>query len=362
MTPKQNNPPIKQDDKVEKQIEKLSKQINYGINEYTIGFIADEMQKEDKSNFYIPKYQREFVWKESRRSRFIESIIMGLPIPFIFYYENTKTGKLEIVDGSQRIRSIHAFIYDGFRLSNLERLTELSGKTFNDLTESRQRKIRNKSIRGIVLSEHADVEARQDLFNRINTGSLKAEPAEIRRGSLQGKFMKLVTKLADLSYFTEITPISSKRKNTREREELVTRFFAYGDGLEDYKDVVETFLFDYVKKMNKKMKANKSLIEEYENRFEQTMKYIKKIFPFGGFRKTGNATRVTRVRFESIAVGTWLAMQDVQDEKNILADRIGNWINQKEYTDLLRSDGGNVITKLRARIEYVQKHLTEKSE
>jgi hypothetical protein len=343
-------------DQVETQIEQCSKQISYSINEYTVGFLADEMQKQDKSNFYIPDYQREFVWQPPRISRFIESIVMGLPIPFIFYYEKDETGTLEIVDGSQRLRSIHAFIYKDFELCKLERLTELNGKKFCDLIESRQRKIRNKSIRGIVLNEYADVEARQDLFNRINTGSLTAKPAEIRRGSLQGDFMNLVIKLAEESYFKALTP--TKRENTREREELVTRFFAYGDGLENYHDVVERFLFNYVHKMNQQMQNNEKLQKEYEKRFKQTMNYIKESFPFGGFRKTEKAKRVTRVRFESIAVGTWLAIKQV-GEKNLCTDNINKWINKKEYLKLLRSDGGNVVTKLRARLEYVRKHLVE---
>ena len=221
-------------DSVENQIDKCSKQIGYIVNEFTIGHLADEMrillnpskkEKEEKkeSMFSIPDYQREFIWEQEPRriSRFIESIIMGLPIPFIFFYESSETGKLEIIDGTQRMRSIHVFIHGDYELKELTRLTELNGKHFSDLSESRQRKIRNKTIRGIALNERADTRARKDLFDRINTGSRHAEPAEIRRGSLQGDFMELVKDLANAPDFVAMTPVSKKKEMTREREELV---------------------------------------------------------------------------------------------------------------------------------------------
>jgi hypothetical protein len=103
---------------------------------------------------------------------------MGLPIPFIFFWEMSD-GKLEIVDGSQRLRTIEDFLLGDFRLDELGQLSRISKFRFRDLPLSRQRKIRNRSIRGIVLSEHADEAARLDVFERINTGCKIAKPAEM---------------------------------------------------------------------------------------------------------------------------------------------------------------------------------------
>ena len=144
-------------DLAEKQIIERSKQIDYYITEYSVGYLAQKMQE---GEYYVPNYQREFTWEERRKWRFIESILLGLPIPFLFFYENPDTGKLEIVDGSQRLRTIQEFIYGDLQLDDLERLPALNGFTFQDLPESRRRKFSNKSIRGIVLSEQADEEAR----------------------------------------------------------------------------------------------------------------------------------------------------------------------------------------------------------
>jgi len=354
-------------DIIEKQIEKCSRQINYTINEYTIGYLADEMhkalsEKEDETgNFLIPDYQREFVWDDNRKSRFIESIIMGLPIPFIFYYENTETGQQEIVDGTQRLRTIHAFIHDGFTLKKLDRLTHLKGKKFSDLSDARKRKIRNRSIRGIVLNEHADAITRQDLFNRINTGSLVAESAEIRRGSLPGKFMDMIIELASDSVFTNLVPASKQKTKKREREELITRFFAFGDGLEDYKEVVEVFLFDFVKKMNVRFDENTKLLNEYKRRFGRVMQFVKKHFPLG-FKRQENANSVQRGRFESIAVGTWLAMKETNADSGLNTTSIHQWINCDEYKIILRSDAANNKSNLNHRIDYVKDKLLESSQ
>ena len=97
----------------EAQIQERSKRIEYYITEYSIGFLAEKMNAKE---YYVPEYQREYTWDEPRKWRFIESIIMGLPIPFLFFFENPDTGKLEIVDGSQRLRTIQEFVYNNLKL------------------------------------------------------------------------------------------------------------------------------------------------------------------------------------------------------------------------------------------------------
>jgi hypothetical protein len=353
-------------DVVEEQIDDAARQIGYTVNEFTVGYLGDEMEKllnknlgGEQSNFSIPDYQREFIWAQEpeRVARFIESVVMGLPIPFIFFYESPKTGQLEIIDGTQRMRSIHKFIYDKeYKLSSLERLTELNGKGFVDLSESRKRKIRNRTIRGIALDNHADERARRDLFDRINTGSRKAEPAEVRRGSLEGTFMDLIIRLSNEPYFVALTPFNRKKEITREREELVTRFFAYSDGLEEYHANPKKFLAKYVKKMNEQFAKDKTLAKKYETRFKQTMDYVAHAFPLG-FRVTETGRKIPRVRFESIAIGTWWAIRATCDEKKLQRDRINEWINCAEYQRILRSDAANNKKTLTDRIEFVQKCL-----
>jgi Protein of unknown function DUF262 len=170
----------------EAQIVRQSRKIEFYLTEYTIELLALKMSNGD---FEVPSYQREFTWEPERKSRFIESVLMGLPIPFIFFWESPSTGKLEIVDGSQRLRTIEEFVLKDLTLGDLNELSLLSGFKFQDLPESRQRKIKNRSIRGVVLNEHTDEQSRFDLFERINTGSKIANKAEVRRGALGGAFL-----------------------------------------------------------------------------------------------------------------------------------------------------------------------------
>lgn len=339
-------------DAAEQQIAEQTKRIDYYITEYTLELLADKVRKGD---FEIPAYQREFTWEEDRKWRFIESILMNLPIPFLFFWENPETGKLEIVDGSQRLRTIAEFIDGDLVLGELDKLPSVSGFAFKDLPESRQRKLKNRSIRGIVLNENTDEEARFDLFDRINTGSKVANPSEVRRGALRGPFLDLVIELAKLEKFVALTPVSEKQLKEREREELVTRFFAYGDGLDDYADEVSPFLFSYAKKMNVEFENNPKLAIEYRNRFETLINFVMDVFPYG-FKRAEKGRASPRARFESIAIGSYLALTAQPNLKPDLA-RVKEWIQSKEFSEITGADGANGINRLKGRISFVRDML-----
>lgn len=341
-------------DAAEQQISEQTKKIDYYLTEYSLELLAAKMRD---GEFEVPAYQREYTWEEERKWRFIESILMNLPIPFLFFWESPQTGKLEIVDGSQRLRTIQEFIFGDLILGELDKLPLVSGFAFKDLPESRQRKFKNRSIRGIVLNEHADDQARFDLFERINTGSKVANKAEVRRGALRGPFLSLVIELATEPAFVELTPVSPKQVKEREREELVTRFFAYGDGLDDYADEVSPFLFSYARKMNQAMTDMPAMIEQYRARFMAMVNFVSAAFPFG-FRRTANGRASPRARFESIAIGTYLALLQ---EPNLVAQpmKVGAWIQDPTFATVTGSDGANAIGRLMRRIHHVRDRLLE---
>lgn len=336
----------------EAQIVDLSKRIEFYLTEYSVELLANKM---NKGEFVVPAYQREFTWEHERKSRFIESLLLGLPIPFLFFWE-MQNGKLEIVDGSQRLRSIEEFVLGDLRLGELQSLTALSGFKFSDLPESRQRKTNNRSIRGIVLNEHADEQARFDMFERINTGSKIANMAEVRRGALAGPFMDIIIELSVLPKFVALAPVSKKDLNEREREELVARFFAYSDGLDGYKDRPSEFIFNYVKKMNSAVAHDPALAARYRLRFEQAIDFIERVFPYGFRRKAkGNAT--PRARFEAIAVGSRLALDERPSLANENVAGVTSWLTSEDFTKVTGSDGANAIARLRERTGFVRDRL-----
>lgn len=337
---------------VETQIIELSKRIEFYLTEYSVELLANKM---NKGEFVVPAYQREYTWEHERKSRFVESLILGLPIPFLFFWE-MPNGKLEIVDGSQRLRSIEEFVLGDLRLGDLQSLTALSGFKFSDLPESRQRKINNRSIRGIVLNEHADEQARFDMFERINTGSKIANMAEVRRGALAGVFMDLIIELSTLPKFVALAPVSKKDLDEREHEELVARFFAYSDGLEGYKDRPSEFIFNYVKKMNTEAVNDPALTDRYSARFKDVIDFIDRVFPYG-FRRNPRGKATPRARFEAIAVGSRLALDKRPDLANGNVADVTPWLTSDDFTKVAGSDGANAIARLRERTGFVRDRL-----
>ncbi len=345
----------KQVERAEEQIIEQSKRIEYYLTDYSVELLALKM---NKGEFEIPGYQREDTWEDERKSRFVESLLMGLPIPFLFFWER-RDGKLEVVDGSQRLRTIQQFINNEIEIGELTELTELEGIQFNDLPDSRQLKIKNRSIRGIILNEHADEQARFDIFERINTGSKIANKAEVRRGALSGPFLDLVIDLANDKLFVHLAPVPQRSVNLRKREEMVTRFFAYADlhakNFDGYRDRPAEYLFSYAKAANLACK-DKKVVAEYKRRFSDTMKFVEKAFPFG-FRKTASATETHYTRFESLSVGSYLAITASPGLKKLVPD-VSGWINGDEFKEYSKSGGSNVKRRLRERLEFVRDKLT----
>ncbi|MFB2919340.1 DUF262 domain-containing protein [Aerosakkonema funiforme] len=219
-------------EKLEQQIETSQKNVAYDTREFTIEIIVNKYLEEidkEENELYVPEYQREFVWDERRQSRFIESVILGLPIPLIFVAEISEDGRLEIVDGSQRIRTLAAFLHDELRLDGLTTLSYLNDFVFSELRISRQRKIKNLPIRMIVLSSKATEEVRNDMFDRINTSSVPLMPMEKRKGIYRGKFNDLVFECANNATFKKLCPIGTHFKDRQEEAELVLRLFGFSE-------------------------------------------------------------------------------------------------------------------------------------
>ncbi len=207
----------------ERQLKELQRQVEYDTKDYTLELLLDKFEKGD---FYIPDYQRQFVWKPNNRSLFIESVLLGLPIPFMFF-AGCDDGRLEIIDGAQRMQTLREFVKRKMKLSKLAKLTELDGFVFEDLSTATQRKFLNRTFRVVVLDEKTTTDIRQDLFNRINTSGVKASDSEVRRGSYPGKLTSYIEKCCKNELFVALCPISKNKAVRQERFELVLRFFAY---------------------------------------------------------------------------------------------------------------------------------------
>ena len=329
----------------ERQLKELQRQVEYDTKDYTLELLLDKFEKGD---FYIPDYQRQFVWKPNNRSLFIESVLLGLPIPFMFFAD-TDDGRIEIVDGAQRMQTLREFVKRKMKLSKLAKLTELDGFVFEDLSTATQRKFLNRTFRVVVLDEKTTTDIRQDLFNRINTSGVKASDSEVRRGSYPGKLTSYIEKCCKNELFVALCPISKNKAVRQERFELVLRFFAYLNDYKHFEHEVNPFLNDFLAKNLDSFDE-----QQYETDFIGMLNFVQKHFQFG-FAKSQNATTTPRVRFEAISVGVALALRAYPnlEVKNV------DWLNSEEFKVLTTSDASNNEGKLVARVEYVRDRLIE---
>lgn len=150
----------------EEEIRKYMRDIDYTTREYPVEVIVKKYLlgiEKAENEIFIPDYQRDFVWSDGQQSRFIESVLIGLPIPFLFVADvgsedEALSGRLEVVDGTQRLRTLSAYLNDILTLQDLEKLSSLNNTKFSDLLPSRQRRFKRSTIRLIELTEKADEE------------------------------------------------------------------------------------------------------------------------------------------------------------------------------------------------------------
>lgn len=356
-------------EKAESQIDFYKRIVDFDIKEYPIEVIVQKYTQTDpnvdKPEFYIPDYQRELTWDQKKQSRFIESILIGLPIPFLTFAEvDSEEGQLEIVDGSQRVRTLNEYLSNRLILKDLEKLTVLNGSCFDNLPLFRQRKFKRSTIRIIVLSSNADEEARRDIFERINTGSDPLNDMERRRGVMRGPFIDFLEECAQNELFNKLVHVSDPGIKRREKEEFILRFFAYRKNYLNFQKEVCTFLDTFIKsvqgapiesvqeKRDENPRFTPEQANEFKSLFVNMLEFIDAYFP-NGFSRKGKTT-VPRIRFEALAVGASLALEQ---NPQLVPQGVETWVDSEEFLELTTSDASNSRPKVKKRIEYVRNKL-----
>ncbi len=337
---------------IERQLVEQQREIDYDTKEFTVELLV---QKFDAGDFFVPPYQREFIWSTERQSKFIESVILGLPIPFMFFAENMD-GRLEIVDGAQRMNTLGAFMSNRLRLTPLRILTELSGCSLANIPISQQRKLKNRTIRMIVLTDKTSADSKFSIFERINTGSDTVRAPELRKGAYSGPFLDLITELSGLSNFLLLCPVGENPAKRGERQDLVLRFLAYCERYEKFSHDVAPFLDQFVIEKSELYKSNPAAAardsELLKDNFIRMLTFVGRYFP-DGFAKSLNAKTTPRVRFEAISVGVHLALRI----NPRLQPKSMAWLTSPEFERQTTTHGSNSGPRLRGRIEYVRDML-----
>lgn len=196
------------------------RKLNTETYDFTVSTIVEYIREK---HIDIPMFQRGYVWNRAQASRLIESLIIQCPIPVVYLSQNTDE-TLSVIDGNQRLTSISLFLNDEFPLTGLATYPELDGFKFSELDPRFQRHIRNRTIRCIVILKDTHPQIKFDVFERLNTGSVKLNPQELRHGIYNGPLIETIKKLSNISQFKKSTSTTNDKR--MKGEEMILRFFA----------------------------------------------------------------------------------------------------------------------------------------
>ncbi|MDY6805783.1 MAG: DUF262 domain-containing protein [Cyanobacteriota bacterium] len=182
-----------QKEAAEAEIREKQKLVDYLTREYPLEVLVQkymEGKDDDTNEFFITDDRREIAWDDKRRSKFVEYVLLGLPIPFIFvaniYDRLTKKSRLEIINGTQIILAMVSFINNELTLQGLEKLVNLNNCTFADLLYTRQRRLERTTVRIVEIGKKTDEQMRQYLFEIKNMDLLIVKENVEKLKEIQG--------------------------------------------------------------------------------------------------------------------------------------------------------------------------------
>ena len=317
-----------------------------------------------------PDYQRRHRWTTETSSRLIESLILNIPVPLIYLSQDVdidiETGDEEsrysVIDGQQRLTAIIKFFNNEFSLTGLDALTELEGTYYKDLPPFLIRRLEERTIKCLRIDSTVDDQVKYDIFERLNSGSVKLEAQELRNAVSRGPFNDLLKELAEDINFRILLQIdpSNPEGNGKVRKmedvELVLRFFA----LNNYNDQslrkgFKQFLTDEMDKFNQ---LGKSELSEMKQTFLITMRTIREAFgnkAFAKYRYENNVfskmSNFNAAVFDALAVS--ISMSIDTTDPQIAPDKVNDFrdlFKQQTFFDAVSVSTGD-REKIVARIE-----------
>lgn len=259
-----------------------SSPVDYQITTYPADFTLEVLHlKWQTGEIIIPEFQRAFVWKTAQSSKLIESFLVGLPVPPVFVYTERQSQNYLVIDGQQRLKSIFYFLEGHFpegsgrkrvfRLNGLNEHSRFVGKTFNDLLDADQRKIKNSVLRSFVVQqlEPNDDTSIYHIFERLNTGGTLLSNQEIRNCVHIGHFVDFLVGLNNNQEWRKI--LGKPMPDSRKRDiEILLRFFAMRD-ISNYQKPMKDFLSRF---MRKNRDVSKASLPQSEEIFHSTCEQV----------------------------------------------------------------------------------------
>ncbi|NBB84525.1 MAG: DUF262 domain-containing protein [Alphaproteobacteria bacterium] len=354
-----------QDFEIEEDLEEEEVPVEYDIATYPSDLtlsVLHEMWRND--DIVIPEFQREFVWTIKQSSMLIESFLLGLPVPPVFFYIDENNQNL-VIDGQQRILSV-AFFLDGFfgyetlsgrkqvfRLEGLGESSKYHKKRFVDLEELDQRKLKSAVLRAINVRQLSPTNNKTSIyhiFERLNTGGTALKSQEIRNVVFRGGFVGILRDLNRNDDWRKIIGKTSIDKHQRDVE-LVLRVFALSRQDGEYEKPMKEFLN---KAMERNQKGTSSRVKYFEKEFKEVSKFIVSSVGVRPFHLRGPLN-------SSALDSVFCTLMDYPVARNSSFPKsFDALIRDEDFSDLtqLGTTDTNVV---RERFEIVRRYLLQKA-
>jgi len=333
-----------------------------------------------------PEYQRAFRWSEAKESRFIESLVLGMPIPPIFVIEQEE-GKYELIDGLQRLSSYFHFrgklVLDAFdrkiakgdllELTDCDIVNELDGRRHDDLPTAIQIRLKRHFIRVEVIGKDSDQRLRYHMFKRLNTGGETLSEQEIRNCTVRlldggAKFMKFLGELSALETFRSCTDtLTDEAKQERFDQELVLRYFAFKNNRGAYRHDVSDFMTDYMEAITDSATGQTFAYDEERAAFTKTFQILANTLgekAFGWVNKNGTLVRGFAVyHYEAFTLGLQTALSRIDPANTVQTDRLRtvfeNIKADQSFIAITTGGGRNSRGALDNRINFVEQRIPQ---
>ena len=309
-----------------------------------------------KGDITIPDWQRNFVWTYANASRFIESLLLGLPVPGIFMGTDPETKQQYVIDGQQRLRTLRGF-YEG-KFPNSDRDFKLTGinsrfanLTYNDLESMDRRSLDNSIIHATIVRQDfpddGDTSMYQ-IFERLNSGGRAVNPQEIRSAVYQGKLIDRIKKLNENAEWRSIMGKPSPRLRD---QEMILRFMAMLHDGDEYTSPMSEFLNIFTQTHRN---PDCEWMHDTAELFKKTVKSFADAKGRKAFRRTGGRT-VNAAIFDSMSVGLASKIRDTGAPDVALVSKVhDDLIADEEYFQAIeQSTSGERSVRTRLTIAKV---------
>lgn len=345
-------------------------EVRFDLLDFTIGELIN-LHKEGEIKIQ-PEFQRLFRWSYGQRSRLIESLLLGLPIPQIFLMQG-EDGILDLVDGLQRVSSILHFVdFESVSLPEEERspleltgcevIETLNGLKYEDLPRVLKLELKRKPIRAIVIRRTNSDFIRYEMFKRLNSGGEIAQPQEIRNATVRilgpegTKFLDFLAELTCVPSFQRTT--ASLSDSVRDRlglNELVLRFLACKNFRERFRGNVADWLDDYIEHI---LVRRSGFDYDFERQtFTELFDLIDERLGEHAFVKFKNGQPtggLAPAYFESVTMGALESKQDLEAlDARVALNRLSTLVEGNDFR-ANTGPGANSLPKLNKRIELVK--------